>query len=48
VTEIIAAWGHEFLTAAAAGYEVMERMAAAFIPTVMWCCLHARAGVRNL
>ncbi len=33
--EITGASGKEFLTAVAAGYEVMERMAAEFIPTVM-------------
>jgi hypothetical protein len=33
--EIGGASGKEFLTAVAAGYEVMERMAAEFIPTVM-------------
>src|SRR6185295_805028 len=33
--------GKEFLTAVAAGYEVMERMAAEFIPTVMARGFHA-------
>src|SRR6201994_920824 len=33
--------GSEFLTAVAAGYEVMERMAAEFIPTVMSRGFHA-------
>ena len=33
--------GREFLTAIAAGYEVMERMAAEFIPTVMARGFHA-------
>jgi hypothetical protein len=33
--EVTGASGAEFLTAIAAGYEVMERMAAEFIPTVM-------------
>ncbi|HEV2301160.1 MAG TPA: MmgE/PrpD family protein [Stellaceae bacterium] len=33
--------GQEFLTAIAAGYEVMERMAAEFIPTVMARGFHA-------
>src|SRR3989440_4550224 len=33
--------GKEFLTGIAAGYEVMERMAAEFIPTVMARGLHA-------
>src|SRR5246500_5321115 len=33
--EVAGASGREFLTAVAAGYEVMERMAAEFIPTVM-------------
>src|SRR5205807_5636755 len=33
--------GKEFLTALAAGYEVMERMAADFIPTVMARGFHA-------
>src|SRR5713226_570093 len=33
--EIAGASGKEFLTGVAAGYEVMERMAAEFIPTVM-------------
>ena len=33
--------GKEFLTAVAAGYEVMERMAAEFIPTVMSRGFHA-------
>jgi hypothetical protein len=39
--EIIGASGREFLTAVAAGYEVMERMAAEFIPTVMSRGFHA-------
>src|SRR6201998_3332897 len=39
--EISAASGREFLTAVAAGYEVMERMGAEFIPTVMWRGFHA-------
>src|SRR6202048_1519932 len=39
--EITGASGKEFLTAVAAGYEVMERMAAEFIPTVMSCGFHA-------
>src|ERR1700730_13003887 len=34
--------GREFLTGIAAGYEVMERMAAEFIPTVMARGCHAR------
>src|SRR5204863_868234 len=33
--------GHDFLTGIAAGYEVMERMAAEFIPTVMSRGFHA-------
>ena len=33
--------GQEFITALAAGYEVMERMAADFIPTVMARGFHA-------
>src|SRR5262249_52203229 len=33
--ETTGASGREFLTAVAAGYEVMERMAAEFIPTIM-------------
>src|SRR6516225_6424764 len=33
--EVTGATGREFLTAVAAAYEVMERMAAEFIPTVM-------------
>src|SRR6201997_4600403 len=33
--ETTGASGREFMTAVAAGYEVMERMAAEFIPTVM-------------
>src|ERR1700745_3710284 len=33
--EVTGATGQEFVTAVAAGYEVMERMAAEFIPTVM-------------
>ncbi|MBO0737011.1 MAG: MmgE/PrpD family protein [Alphaproteobacteria bacterium] len=39
--EISGASGEEFLTAVAAGYEVMERMAAEFIPTVMSRGFHA-------
>jgi hypothetical protein len=39
--EITGASGKEFLTAVAAGYEVMERMAAEFIPTVMSRGFHA-------
>ncbi len=39
--EVAGASGHEFLTAIAAGYEVMERMAAEFIPTVMSRGFHA-------
>src|SRR5207253_2854053 len=39
--EIGGASGKEFLTAVAAGYEVMERMAAEFIPTVMSRGFHA-------
>jgi hypothetical protein len=39
--EMSAASGKEFLTAVAAGYEVMERMAAEFIPTVMSRGFHA-------
>jgi 2-methylcitrate dehydratase MmgE/PrpD-like protein len=39
--EITGASGAEFLTAVAAGYEVMERMAAEFIPTVMARGFHA-------
>ena len=39
--EIAGASGREFLTAVAAGYEVMERMAAEFIPTVMSRGFHA-------
>ena len=39
--EITGASGAEFLTAVAAGYEVMERMAAEFIPTVMSRGFHA-------
>src|SRR5580693_8970321 len=39
--EITGASGKEFLTAVAAGYEVMERMAADFIPTVMARGFHA-------
>src|SRR5437868_1698416 len=41
VAEITGASGKEFLTAVAAGYEVMERMAAEFIPTVMARAFHA-------
>ena len=39
--EMAGASGREFLTAVAAGYEVMERMAAEFIPTVMSRGFHA-------
>ncbi|MGH7113454.1 MAG: MmgE/PrpD family protein [Stellaceae bacterium] len=39
--ETAGASGTEFLTAVAAGYEVMERMAAEFIPTVMARGFHA-------
>src|SRR5438309_7122126 len=39
--EIAGASGKEFLTAVAAGYEVLERMAAEFIPTVMSRGFHA-------
>ena len=39
--EISGAAGREFLVAIAAGYEVMERMAAEFIPTVMSRGFHA-------
>jgi MmgE/PrpD N-terminal domain len=39
--EISGASGREFLTAVAAGYEVMERLAAEFIPTVMSRGFHA-------
>jgi len=39
--EVEGASGREFLTAVAAGYEVMERMAAEFIPTVMSRGFHA-------
>ena len=39
--EVAAASGREFLTAIAAAYEVMERMAADFIPTVMSRGFHA-------
>src|SRR5215469_575904 len=39
--EVAEASGREFLTAVAAGYEVMERMAAEFIPTVMSRGFHA-------
>jgi hypothetical protein len=39
--EITGASGREFLTAVAAGYEIMERMAAEFIPTVMSRGFHA-------
>jgi hypothetical protein len=41
VAEVAGASGKEFLTAVAAGYEVMERMAAEFIPTVMSRGFHA-------
>jgi len=39
--EVAGSSGREFLTAIAAGYEVMERMAAEFIPTVMSRGFHA-------
>src|ERR1700724_1320342 len=39
--EVTGASGKEFLTAVAAGYEVMERMAAEFIPSVMARGFHA-------
>ena len=39
--EVAGASGKEFLIAVAAGYEVMERMAAEFIPTVMSRGFHA-------
>ena len=39
--EVAGASGRAFLTAVAAGYEVMERMAAEFIPTVMSRGFHA-------
>ena len=39
--ELTGASGKEFVTAVAAGYEVMERMAAEFIPTVMSRGFHA-------
>jgi hypothetical protein len=39
--EVAGSSGREFLTAVAAGYEVMERMAADFIPTVMARGFHA-------
>src|SRR5206468_1998190 len=39
--EVAGASGRDFLTAIAAGYEVMERMAAEFIPTVMSRGFHA-------
>src|SRR5271169_4581235 len=39
--EVTGASGQAFLTAVAAGYEVMERMAAEFIPTVMSRGFHA-------
>jgi 2-methylcitrate dehydratase PrpD len=39
--EVSGASGQAFLTAVAAGYEVMERMAAEFIPTVMSRGFHA-------
>src|SRR5205085_9658877 len=41
VAEITGASGKEFLTAVAAGYEVVDRMAAEFIPTVMARGFHA-------
>ena len=39
--EVVAASGRALITAVAAGYEVMERMAADFIPTVMARGFHA-------
>jgi len=39
--EVAGSSGREFLTAVAAAYEVMERMAAEFIPTVMSRGFHA-------
>jgi hypothetical protein len=39
--EVAGSTGKQFLTAVAAGYEVMERMAAEFIPTVMARGFHA-------
>ncbi len=39
--EVAGASGKDFLTGVACGYEVMERMAADFIPTVMWRGFHA-------
>src|SRR2546426_10008069 len=39
--ETVGASGRDFITALAAGYEVMERMAADFIPTVMARGFHA-------
>src|SRR6266481_3611159 len=39
--EVTGASGKEFLTGVAAGYEVMERMAAEFIPSVMARGFHA-------
>jgi 2-methylcitrate dehydratase PrpD len=39
--EVAGSSGEEFLTAVAAGYEIMERMAAEFIPTVMSRGFHA-------
>src|SRR3954447_11280235 len=42
--EITGSSGKEFLAAVAAGYEVMERMAAEFIPTVMSRGFHAGPG----
>src|SRR5437899_6585768 len=39
--ETTAASGRDFLVAVAAGYEVLERMAAEFIPTVMSRGFHA-------
>src|SRR5438105_6335634 len=39
--EVAGASGKEFLTAVAAGYEVMERVSAEFIPTVMARGFHA-------
>ena len=39
--EVAAATGRDYLTGIAAGYEVMERMAADFIPTVMSRGFHA-------
>lgn len=40
--------GKAYLTGVAAGYEVMERMAADFIPTLMARGFHSRTGIRHL